>query len=66
MKALERIMLNVAQALRPPVAVEVEENHVDVEGETLYLLRLAAIDAEEKRHRRIMKDGRRAIKLGCE
>jgi len=65
MNRLERVMLSVARSLHPS-AVEVEESHVDVEAETLYLLRLAAIDAEEKRFRRIQRDGRRAIKLGCE
>ena len=63
MTGLERIMLNVTQRLRP---VEVEEDHADVEGETLYLLRLAAIDADERRFRQVQRDGRRAIRLGCE
>lgn len=63
MTGLERIMLNVTQRLRP---VEVEEDHADVEGETLYLLRLAAIDADERRFRQAQRDGRRAIRLGCE
>jgi hypothetical protein len=56
-------MLNVTQRLRP---VEVEEDHADIEGETLYLLRLAAIDADERRFRQVQRDGRRAIRLGCE
>lgn len=65
MNSLERVMLGVAQSLHLQ-PVEVEESHVDVEAETLYLLRLAAIDAEEKRFRTVQRDGRRAIKLGCE
>jgi hypothetical protein len=65
MNSLERVILNVARGFRPQ-PVEVEESHINVEAETLYLLRLAAIDAEEKRFRRIQRDGRRAIKLGCE
>lgn len=65
MNSLERVMLGVAQSLHLQ-PVEVEESHIDVEAETLYLLRLAAIDAEEKRFRTVQRDGRRAIKLGCE
>ena len=64
MNALERTMTRIANTFRQPV--EVEESHIDVEGETLYLLRLAAVDAEERRFRTIQRDGRRAIKLGCE
>jgi hypothetical protein len=64
MTGLERIMLTVARAWRP-TAAEVED-HTNVEAETLYMLRLAAIDAEEKRFRQVQRDGRRAIKLGCE
>lgn len=65
MTGLERIILNVCHRCTPQ-AVEVEENSVDVEAETLYMLRLAAIDAEEKRFRTVQRDGRRAIRLGCE
>ena len=64
MNSIERTMTRIANTFRQPV--EVEETHIDVEGETLYLLRLAAIDAEEKRYRALQRDGRRAIKLGCE
>ena len=46
--------------------VEVEEDKIDLEAESLYLLRQAAIDAEERRYRQIAKTGRELLRLGCE
>lgn len=68
MNAIERAMTRLSN-----LALRCEDHHepesaikAEVEEESLYLLRLAAIDAEERRFRQLQRDGRRAVRYGCE